>query len=121
LLLFEAEHEGGQALELSRGTRLPPWAGDLAGLAGSTYAKVLMDLASREAPTAAFWNPTRVLVDTRLAPGATDIAHYSFVLSDQRPVKVEARLIFRRTFKALARVKGWKAADIIMALASVTL
>ena len=33
----------------------------------------------------------------------------------------EARLIFRRTFQALARVKGWKAADIIMALASVTL
>ena len=121
LLLVEAEDGRGQALELSRGARLPPWAGDLAGLAGSTYAKVLMDRASLEAPTAAFWNPTRILADTRLAPGATDITHYSFVLSDQRAVNVRARLIFRRTFQALARVKGWKAADIIMALASVTL
>jgi hypothetical protein len=103
------------------GSRKQKRPGDLAGLAGSTYAKVLMDRASREAPTAAFWKPTDILADTRLAPGATDIKRYSFVLSDQRPVSVEARLIFRRTFQALARVKGWKAEDIVMALASVTL
>ena len=74
-----------------------------------------MDRASRESPTAAFWKPTSILADTRLAPGETDIKHYSFALSDQGPVSVEARLIFRRTFQALAGVKGWKAEDIIMA------
>jgi hypothetical protein len=121
LILVEAKDEHGRALELSRGTRLPQWAGDLAGLAGSTYAKILMDRASHESPTAAFWKPTSILADTRLAPGETDIKHYSFALSDQRPVYVEACLIFRRTFQALARAKGWKAEDILMALASVTI
>jgi hypothetical protein len=121
LLLVEVRDERDQPLELSRGNRLPQWAGDLAGLAGCSYAKVLMDLGSRESPTAAFWKPTRVLADTRLAPGATDIKHYSFALSDEGPVNVKARLIFRRAFQDLARVKGWKPEDIIMALASVTL
>jgi hypothetical protein len=121
LLLVEAKDDRGQTLELIRGTRLPKWAGDLAGLAGSAYAKILMDRASRESPTAAFWRPTSIVADTRLAPGATDIMPYSFVLRDQRPVNVKARLIYRRAFQALARVKGWKAEDIIMALASVRL
>jgi hypothetical protein len=121
LIVVEAENDRGQGLELSRGPRLPTWAGDLAGLPGSVFAKVLVDCETQETPAAAFWRPTRILADTRLAPLATDTKAYSFVLRDQGPVKVRARLIFRRFFQSLAELKGWRADDITMARAGVSL
>jgi len=95
-IAVEAREAGGRSLELLDGTTLPDWAGDLKGLPGRAYAKILEDLWTESSPTANYWNPTRVLSDTRLAAFSTDVSRYSFRTAGSGAVTVEARLICKR-------------------------
>ena len=111
LLGASARDAAGNESPLTSGPTLPDWAGDLAGKPGRGYAKVLEELWTEIAPSGAYWNPIRLVSDTRLPARATDFSHYRFAVA-QGDAVVTARLIYRRAFQKLARQKGWDLRDI---------
>lgn len=128
ILLVEATDASGNDLALVEGPRLPQWAGVgepadgyYAGLPGTVYAKVLEELWTGVSPTGAYWNPTRVVSDNRLAAHASDTTTYSFAAPGGAEVEVRVRLLFRRAFIDLADQKGWDLADVLMAEATETI
>lgn len=104
----------GHPLELRKGPVLPDWAGDLAGSPGVYYALILQEKWTEIMPTGAYWNPTRVVEDTRIPALAARSADFVFGLPPEGPVTVEARLIFRRAYYELMQQKGWEVPDIEM-------
>jgi hypothetical protein len=122
ILLVEASDAQGNPLALISGPVLPEWcgqgdpeAGYYAGLPGTAYARILQELWTGIYPSGAYWNPTRVLSDNRLAAFATDSTSYVFALpTDGGPVTIKATLLFRRAFIELMDQKGWDVPDIIM-------
>ena len=115
ILVVEALDAAGKPLPLNQGAVNPSWAGNYAGQPGKTYSKVLKDEWTGEMPTAAYWRPVSTVEDTRLAALATDTTRYSFGLPDGQAAQVRVRLLFRRSFQALAEAKGWTDPDILMA------
>lgn len=127
LLIVNAQDARGEPLPFLRGPVVPDWGGtgddptDYAGRPGRGYAKILEELWTEISPTAAYWNPTILREDTRIPALASDVSEYEFRGPPQGGrVTVEARLVFRRAFKALARQKGWTDADILMEQTLVT-
>jgi hypothetical protein len=127
ILLVRANDGRGRPLRQVEGPTVPAWGGQgdpaegyFAGLPGKAFAKVLEELGTGVAPTGAYWNPTRVLSDTRLAAFATDRSTYLFDLEPGGAATVEVRLLFRRAFKELADLKKWPPADIEMAAERLT-
>jgi len=121
ILVVQASDAGGSPLKQLAGPTVPEWggAGDpaqgyYAGLAGKAFAQVLQELWTEVTPTGAYWNPTRVVSDNRLAALATDTSIYTFAAPEQGQAAVEVTLIFRRAFKTLMDQKGWEAPDILM-------
>ena len=114
LLVVEAFDAEGNPLAQLSGPVLPAWTGDLEGLAGAYYAKLLRDEYTGELPTAAYWRPVTIAEDTRLAALATDTTQYTFDVPAGTAAKVQVRLLFRRAFQELARLKGWEDPDILM-------
>ena len=114
ILVVEAVDAAGKPLALHEGPVLPSYSGDYAGQPGKSFAKILKDEWSGEAPTAAYWRPVTILEDTRLPALATDTTHYSFDLPADKTAKVNVRLVFRRVFYELAKVKGFNDPDILM-------
>ncbi len=114
ILVVEALDEAGKSLSLAEGPVNPDWAGNYAGWPGKSFAKVLRDEWTGEAPTAAYWRPVTVVEDTRLPAFATDVTRYVFDLPPGQTVQVRARLWFRRAFQAVAQQKGWNDPDILM-------
>ncbi len=107
----------GNPLSLLEGPVLPAWAGDLAGQPGVYFAKILQEIWTEVTPTGAYWNPTRIVEDTRLDALETDTSTYTFALPtevDRDTITIEARLIFRRAFYDLMQQKGWDVPDILM-------
>jgi hypothetical protein len=121
LLIVRAVDANGNSLPLLEGTLLPEWAGDYAGQAGRTYAKILEDEWTGETPTGAYWRDIRLVEDTRLAAFATDASEYAFAAPAEGPITVEACLIFRRAFYQLMAQKGWDDPDIVMEQEAVVL
>jgi len=114
----------GQALPLQGGPILPAWAGDLAGQPGVYFAKILEEVWTEITPTGAYWNPTRIVEDTRLAAFETGQSTYTFALpenTDTRAVTVDVRLVFRRAFYDLMQQKGWDVPDILMEHETLTI
>jgi hypothetical protein len=121
LLLVQATDSDGHPLTQLEGSTVPEWggAGDpsegyYAGLPGKAFAKVLQELWTEISPSAAYWNPTRVVSDNRLAAFATDTSTYTFAAPDEGEVEVEVRLLHRRAFLELMDQKGWDVPDMIM-------
>jgi hypothetical protein len=121
ILLVRAADGNGGSLPLLRGPTVPEWggvgdpaAGYYAGLPGKAFAKVLEELWTELSPTVAYWRPTRVLSDNRIAALATDASTYAFAAPGHGRVAVEVTLLFRRAFKKLADQKGWEVPDIVM-------
>jgi hypothetical protein len=114
ILAVEALDATGKRLTRSQGPVNPSWAGNYAGQPGKTFAKILKDEWTGETPTAAYWRPVSIVEDTRLAAMATDTTRYSFDLPAGQVAQVKVRLIFRRAFQALAKLKGWTDPDILM-------
>jgi len=128
ILWVQATDEQGNALQLVDGPVLPAWcgAGDpshgyYAGLPGKAYAKVLEEMWTEISPSGAYWNPTRIVSDNRIAAFETDRSEYRFALPDEGGVDLRVELLFRRAFKELMEQKEWNVPDILMEEAEVTL
>jgi len=84
LLVVSAKGLDGQPLAMKWGDLVPAWGGegdaaeDYAGRPGRGYAKILEELWTEIAPTAAYWNPTVLREDTRIAALASDTANWGF-------------------------------------------
>jgi hypothetical protein len=114
MLVVEAFDEQGGLLPISQGLILPEWTGNYAGKPGKTFAKVLRDEWTGEAPTAAYWRPVTIVEDTRIPAMATDVSKYTFTLPVGQKAEVKVRLVFRRAFQELMDQKGWTDPDILM-------
>jgi hypothetical protein len=128
ILLICATDARGNVLQQLDGPTVPEWGGVgdyskgyYAGLPGKGFAKILEELWTEVSPTGAYWNPTRVLSDNRLAAFATDISTYTFAAPAKGEVTVEVALLFRRAFKELMDQKGWDVLDIVMEWEVITL
>jgi hypothetical protein len=121
ILLVQATNANGDSLTQLEGPRMPEWGGVgdpsegyYAGLPGKAFAKVLEELWTEISPSAAYWNPTLILEDNRLAAFATDVSTYTFAAPGDGEVTVEVTLLFRRAFIELMDQKGWDVHDIVM-------
>lgn len=128
ILLVQATDDAGNPLVQLTGPTIPAWggAGDpaggyYAGLPGTAYAKILQELWTEVSPTGAYWNPTRIVSDNRIAAFASVITGYTFAAPTGSTARVEVRLLFRRAFIELAALKGWDDLDIVMAHQTVLL
>ena len=121
ILLVEAADAAGNPLVQLSGSAVPEWGGVgdpsqgyYAGLPGTAYARILEEVWTRVSPTGAYWNPTRVLSDNRIAAFATDLSSYAFGAPAEGSVEIEVTLLFRRAFIGLADQKDWDVEDIVM-------
>ncbi|MCC6215592.1 MAG: carboxypeptidase regulatory-like domain-containing protein [Polyangiaceae bacterium] len=114
ILLVEAWQEPGSTPLEALGDQLvhelggvgDPSQGYYAGLPGKLFAKVNHD-AQGAGPTF-FTEATGITWDTRIAPLATDRTEYAFAIpSGATEVRVRARLIYRRSWRALVDAKQW--------------
>lgn len=121
ILIVRAIDEQGHFLRQTEGPTIPEYGGIgnsdqgyYAGLPGKIFAKVLEELWTEVSPTGAYWNPTRILSDNRLAAFATDTSTYTFSSGTDNEVTVEVKLLFRRAFIDLIAKKNWNTPDILM-------
>jgi hypothetical protein len=121
ILLVEALDSSGRLLNLSNGPTLPDWCGSdpslpdhYGGMPGIAYARVLAEQWTNTSPTGAYWNPTYLVSDNRLAAYTSDTSRYTFAITGEMPVNLQVRLLYRRTFIQLAEQKGWDDPDILM-------
>ena len=128
ILLVQARDADGTLLTQLEGPTVPEWGGIgdpsdgyYAGLPGKALAKVLEEIWTEITPSAAYWNPTRVLSDNRLAAFATDRSSYTFAAPEDGEVTIEVTLLFRRAFIELMDQKGWDVPDKIMEQQTVQL
>lgn len=118
LLVVTATDGEGNPLPQAEGATLPDWAGDHAGRAGKTFAKVVRDVSTGEAPTAAYWREIELVEDTRIPARATDRSDYTFTM-EAPAAGVEVRLLYRRAYQQVMEWKAWPDADIAMAESSL--
>ncbi len=128
LLVVRAYDGGASQLPLEAGPVLPGWcgAGDpatggYAGLPGKVYVKLLEEIWTGVSPTTAYWNPTRVVMDTRIAALQSDAGEFLFRAPESGEARIEAVLIYRRAYRELMELKGWNDPDIVMESAAVTI
>ncbi len=128
LILVVRAYGGGSELSLKAGPVLPEWCGAgspangcYAGLPGKAFVKLLEEIWTGVSPTGAYWNPTRVVIDTRLAAYGSDVGEFLFAAPDSGNVRIEAILIYRRAYKKLMDLKGWNDPDIVMESAAVSI
>ena len=121
ILLVEATGENSDPLILKDGPVIPDWGGIgdpedgyYAGLPGKTYAKILQEIWTEITPSGAYWNPTRIKSDNRLAAFETDTSSYTFVLDSDGEANIRVSLLFRRAFKDMMDQKSWDVPDILM-------
>lgn len=119
ILLVSATSADGKDLQYVDGPILPEWTGEgeveqgyYAGLPGEAYAKLLEALWTEVSPTGAYWNPTRVISDNRIAALETATSTYTFSAPQSGSVLIEVRLLYRRAFIELMDWKGWDIPDI---------
>jgi hypothetical protein len=121
ILVLKVKDKDGNDLEpLAGSPKVPQWGGNLAGLSGKGYAKILRDVATGESPVISYWKQTAIESDNRIPANGKDTSRYVFALptnSDQ--VSVSAELRFRRLFQALKQAKGWNSPDILMEQAKI--
>ncbi len=127
LLLITATAPNGTELKLVEGPTIPAWGGvgdpaqgAYAGRPGKAFAKILEEVWTGVTPTAAYWNPTRVVSDNRIPALHADTSIYVFRRDGEQPVTIHGRLLYRRAFYELQRQKGWNVPDVLMEAATVT-
>lgn len=127
ILLVEASDLNGELLVQADGPTVPDWGGIgdpeegyYGGLPGKAYAKVLQELWTEVMPSGAYWNPTRIVSDNRIAANESDLSTYTFALNTENKAQVKVTLIFRRAFIDVIDQKAWESADIIMEQETLT-
>jgi hypothetical protein len=128
ILVVRAYGSDASELSLKAGPVLPEWCGSgdpahgyYAGLPGKVFVKLLEEMWTGVSPTAAYWNPTRVVMDTRLAAFESDVGEFLFITPDSGDVRIEAVVLYRRAYKKLMDLKGWNEPDIVMESAAVSI
>jgi hypothetical protein len=121
ILVIDAVDQDGTRLVQIGGEVIPFYGGggdqpelDFAGLPGKIYMKVLQEVWTELYPSGAYWNPTRVLDDSRLFPFESDLNNFIFALDASQTVEIRVRLLFRRAPAELMGQKGWNVPDILM-------
>lgn len=121
ILVVRAYDRSGSELSLKSGPVLPEWCGSgnpaeggYAGFPGKVFVKLLEEIWTGVSPTGAYWNPTRVVMDTRLAAFQSDIGEFLFAAPASGDARIEAVLIYRRAYKKLMEQKGLTEPDIVM-------
>ena len=118
LLTVTATDSLGKTLPLRSGSTVPEWGGDVAGSPGKVFAKVLKDIETGQSPVVSYWRRSALVSDNRIPALASDTSQYVFAPPlVAGPVRIAAKLIFRRLFQAQAKEKGWATTDIVMAVA----
>lgn len=97
-------HTGSQTVHAMGGVG-DPAQGYFAGLPGKLYAKFNYDQAGNG--PVFFTEATGIQEDNRIPPLTSDATHYTFHATDTGEVDVRARLIYRRTWRALLDAKQW--------------
>ncbi len=115
ILLVTATDASGAALNFvaDESSTVPAYGGNgdpaqgyWAGLPGKGFAKIFSDGASSGV---FFTEATSIASDNRIPAGATDWSDYVFALPDGfSPLRVSARLVYRRAPRALEDEKGWE-------------
>ncbi len=128
MLVVRAYDSDASELPLEEGPVLPEWCGSgdpadgcYAGLPGKVFIKMLEEKWTGVSPTAAYWNPTRVVMDTRLGAFESDVGEFLFRAPDSGDARIEAVLLYRRAYKELMDLKGWNDPDIVMESAAVSI
>ncbi len=128
ILIVRAYGNDASELSLKAGPVLPEWCGSgdpadgcYAGLPGKVFVKMLEEMWTGVSPTAAYWNPTRVVMDTRLGAFESDVGEFLFIAPDSGDIRIEAVLLYRRAYKNLMDLKGWSEPDIVMESAAVSI
>lgn len=99
------EHTGEQVVHDLGGVG-DPAEGYYAGLPGKLYAKLNHD-ANGVGPTF-FTDATGILFDNRIPAMESDTTTYTFAIpADGGTLDVRARLVYRRSWRALVDAKGW--------------
>jgi|CXWL01.1.fsa_nt_gi hypothetical protein len=122
LLVLDAT-VNGQPLQQISGPAVPWWAddnvagtqpGDYAGLPGTGFAKLLEGRVNYQGPTVApvlFVDAEGVREDSTIPAGTASASSYVFQLPPGAQlgdtVTIQARLLYRRAWRALAVTKGW--------------
>jgi len=121
ILIVKATDSQGHLIDFMDGPVIPHWCGVgdpnegyYGGLPGKAFAKVLEELWTEVSPTGAYWNPTRLLSDNRIAAFAADSSTYTFVTDADEKITVDVVLLFRRALIDLASQKDWEIHDIVM-------
>ena len=120
ILSIDARDGNGQPLKHLGGAseKLPPLAGkgkdprDLGGKPGRMFARPFVT-KSGMVPSGGF-NADHELFDTRIPPRETDHSIYHFALPKHGKASIDARLLYRWTYRPMAVKKGWKLDDIVM-------
>jgi hypothetical protein len=128
ILVVRAYGSDASELSLKEGPVLPEWCGSgdpadgcYSGLPGKVFVKLLEEIWTGVSPTAAYWNPTRVVMDTRLGAYESDVGKFVFIAPDSGDVRIEAVLLYRRAHKKLMDLKGWSEPDIVMESAAISI
>ena len=121
ILLVNSTDGQGRVLPMLEGSTVPEWGGVgdpnkgyYAGLPGKGFAKILGELWTGISPTAAYWNPTRIVSDNRIPAFGSDTSTYTFAAPSAGKVTIRTNLLFRRAFQELMKQKGWNVPDILM-------
>lgn len=88
--------------------------GDLAGQPGKGFAKIMEGRINDQGPVVRpvlFVDAEATAENTVIPSGATDTTQYAFLIPANLPVgstiTIDARLVYRRAFRALYITKGW--------------
>ena len=124
ILLIAATDSDGNSLAQVAGSTVPEWggvgdpdAGYYSGVPGTAYAKILQEMWTEVTPTGAYWNPTRIISDNRIAALESDTTEYVFEISEvsqTSKILVDVKLLYRRAFIELIDQKSWDVSDILI-------
>ena len=121
ILIVKVEDNASGELRLLNGPKIPEWGGlgdpekgYYAGLPGKIYAKVLEELWTGQFPSGAYWTPTRIRSDNRIAANTSDQSDYLFGFPPGDTIRIQIQLLYRRAPKMLMDQKKWNTPDILM-------
>lgn len=121
LLLVTPVQANGETLRYLGTERIPDYGGvgpaaarNYAGSPGRGFALVFADKLGRR--NVMDWQATKIAADTRIRPKATDTSVYRFTVPPHAgKIGIQTRLLYRRAYKPLADIKGWKLDDVVVA------
>ena len=107
------------------GDTIPEWGGVgnpelgyYSGLPGTFFGYILMDKTNNNVPAISYWNPTEIILDTRIHPRDEIEKKYEFAAPEMGNANVTVDVIYRYAYKDLMDTKEWydlRTVDIVIA------